>query len=210
MTKAAPITAATICATSRVRFGPMVLNRAIVSATATAPAARPERRDHPIGGEPAKFAGSRQDIDERRCQQHAHQDDRERHCGDSHREHLPRGGRRRKDEIEVGARVECAGHRFHRLRQHQRPCQQQAAGDHDQGRLVGIEPDSGETADHGIGDDVHEDREYGQCDRDSSHAPAPPGRHHGKPVPPCQAGTRCCANQVNVPGWLTRRLPARR
>ena len=38
MTKAAPITAATICATSRVRFGPMMRNSATVSATASAAA----------------------------------------------------------------------------------------------------------------------------------------------------------------------------
>ena len=41
MTKAAPITAATICATSRVRFGPMARNSATVSATASAVAAMP-------------------------------------------------------------------------------------------------------------------------------------------------------------------------
>ncbi len=41
MTKAAPITAATICAASRVRFGPMTRNSATVSATASAVAAMP-------------------------------------------------------------------------------------------------------------------------------------------------------------------------
>ena len=41
MTKAAPITAATIWATSRVRLGPMVRNSAVVSPTASAAAAAP-------------------------------------------------------------------------------------------------------------------------------------------------------------------------
>ena len=41
MTKAAPITAASICATSRVRFGPMARNKATVIATASAAAAVP-------------------------------------------------------------------------------------------------------------------------------------------------------------------------
>jgi len=41
ITKAAPITAAKICATSRVRLGPMVLNSAMVSATASAAAVKP-------------------------------------------------------------------------------------------------------------------------------------------------------------------------
>ena len=41
MTKAAPTTAAMICATSRVRRGPIVRNSATVSATASAEAASP-------------------------------------------------------------------------------------------------------------------------------------------------------------------------
>ena len=40
ITKAAPMTAATICAANRVRRGPSVLNSRIVSATASAMAAR--------------------------------------------------------------------------------------------------------------------------------------------------------------------------
>ena len=41
MTKPAPITAATICATSLVRRGPMLRNSATVTAMATAAADRP-------------------------------------------------------------------------------------------------------------------------------------------------------------------------
>ena len=41
ITNAAPITAATICAMRRVRFGPMLRNKATVSATANAVAAAP-------------------------------------------------------------------------------------------------------------------------------------------------------------------------
>ena len=41
MTKVAPTIAATICAASRVRFGPMVRNSATVSATDSAAAAAP-------------------------------------------------------------------------------------------------------------------------------------------------------------------------
>ena len=40
MTQAAPMTAAITCATSRVRFGPSVMNSAMVSATANAMAVR--------------------------------------------------------------------------------------------------------------------------------------------------------------------------
>jgi hypothetical protein len=41
MTKAAPITAATICATSRVRFGPVTRNSTTVRPTASAVAVAP-------------------------------------------------------------------------------------------------------------------------------------------------------------------------
>ncbi len=66
-------------------------------------------------------------VDERRGERQRHRRDRQRDGRDAHGENLVRGDRRGQDEIEIGARVESARHRFHGLRNHQQPRHQQAS-----------------------------------------------------------------------------------
>ena len=92
--------------------------------------------DHAVSAEPAPAAAHDQHIDERGRERQRDHRDRERNRGDAHGEDLMRGRRRSEDEIEIGARIESARHRFHGLRNHQQPRQQQGRGDPDQHLLV--------------------------------------------------------------------------
>ena len=88
MTNAAPITAATTCATNRVR------SRADDAEQRDRKADRERRRggahgdDQPICAEPAPSAARDQHIDERRRQRQRHHRHRQRHRGDAHGEDL--------------------------------------------------------------------------------------------------------------------------
>ena len=90
--------------------------------------------------------------------------------------------RRRQDQIEIGARIEGARDRLHRLRDHQHPGQQHARGDGHQRLLV--DRRIGIAADHPIGDEMHEDDEGGDGDADLAQAFAPAGGDHRQPIAP--------------------------
>ena len=182
MTKAAPITAATTCATSRVRFAPMTRNSATRKADRQRGRGGAHGDNQPIGAHPAPAAARDQYIDERRRERQRHHRHRQRHRGDAHGEDLFRRGRRSQDEIEIGPRIEGARRQFHRLRDHQQPRQQHASGDRDQRRLIGR--GVGIAADHPIGDEMHEDDEDRDGDDDAAQALAPAAAHHGEPVAP--------------------------
>ena len=79
ITKLAPITAATICATSRVRLGPIARNSATVSMTESATAAIAIADDDAIGGEPVRAAEPGEHVDGRRRQCQRHRRDAQRH-----------------------------------------------------------------------------------------------------------------------------------
>ena len=142
----------------------------------------PHGHDQPIGAHPAQTAAHDQNIDERRGERDRHRRDRDRNRGDAHGKQPLRGDRRRQDQIEIGARIERARHRFHGLRDHQQPRQQHTCGDRHQHRRV--DRRVGVAADHPIGDEVHEDREDENRDHDAAQPLAPARGDHGQPVAP--------------------------
>ena len=159
---------------------------------------RAHRDDQSVSAQPAPAAARDQHVDERRRERQRHQRHRQRDGRDAHREEFRCGRGRRQNEIEVGVGVERARRRFHGLRHHQQPRQQDACGDCDQCRLVRHR--IGIAADHPEGDEMHEDNERRDGDQRARQTLAPAGRHHRKPVAPGQARTRARANQRAVPG----------
>jgi hypothetical protein len=138
--------------------------------------------DHSVSTEPAPAAAHDQHVDERRRERQRHQADRQAHGRDAHGEQPVHRDRRREDQVEIGTRIEGTRHRLHRLRHHEQPRQQQACGDRHQEWLV--DRRCGETADHRIGDGVHEHHEHGEADADLPQPLAPACGHHCDPVAP--------------------------
>jgi hypothetical protein len=99
-----------------------------------------------------------------------------------------RRDRRRQDQVEIGARIERARHRFHRLRHHQRPGENGATGDDDQRAAVGVDLDLRELRHHRIGDEVHEQRKRHDGDRNDADALRLARGEHREPVAPGEAG----------------------
>jgi len=143
---------------------------------------RAHRQDHAIGAEPVRAAPIGEHVDEGAGKRQRHGGDRKRRGGDAHSEQFTLVDRRSEDEIEVGARIEGARDRFHRLRHHQEPRQQDGRGDGDQKALV----DDGrvEAADRKVGDHVHADHEGCQAERNAAAARRLAGGHHCHPIAP--------------------------
>lgn len=99
------MTAATICATSRVRLAPIIRNSAMVSASAARGRDRAHGGDDAIGGKPAASAQHGQHIDEGRRQQDGNCYGGTGNAAHAHREHFSRASGRREDEIEIRARI---------------------------------------------------------------------------------------------------------
>jgi hypothetical protein len=121
-------------------------------------------------------------VDEGTGERQRHRGDCERDRRDAHGEQTLHGDRRSQNEVEIGARVEGARDRFHRLRHHQEPRQQDRRGDGDQKMLV--DDSGGEAADHEVRDRVHADDEGRDAERDAAAARRLAGGHHRHPIAP--------------------------
>ena len=139
-----------------------------------------------IGAEPAAATEKCQHVDEGRRQQHRDCNRRSRNPSHTDRKNLTRRCRRRENEIEIRPRIESARDRFHRLREQQRPRQDQGARETDECRLIGRQIGVGIGGDRPIGERVHEGRKDDQRDNRIARAPAPACGHERDPVTPAQ------------------------
>ena len=144
---------------------------------------RAHGEDHRVGAEPARAAAHDQNIDERRGERQRHRRDRERDGRDAHGEDFLRRDRRGENEIEIGARIEGARHRLHRLRDHQEPGQAAAWSVMPTSKCLstGATAKSPTTAQ---ATSMHENDEAGDADRDAAAALRLAGRHHRQPLAP--------------------------
>ena len=206
MTKPAPMTAETICATSRVRLGPIRRNSSMVIAIAIAEADRPIATTTPKAasqrGPPQITSTSTNGVDSNS----AMRDDRQRDRGDADRKDIGQLHRRRHDQVEIGAGIKYPRHRFDRLRQHQGPGQQDGRGDDDQRGFVERQLQVGEAADHRIGRQMHDRRQ-------TSIRPISARLRLRRPAVIIASHSRhasrisCRANQLSAVAELMRRQP---